>query len=330
MVLYHKSCERKHIIVLSLWQIERIVYDMKEYESCRLCPRLCGVNRAAGQKGVCGADARLMVARVALHFWEEPCISGENGSGTVFFSHCPLHCVYCQNAEISEGRAGVEIQAERLSRIFMELREQGAANINLVTPTHYVPHIAYAVHAAKKQGLDIPVVYNCGGYESVQALKLLEGCVDVWLTDFKYMDGVLAKRYSRAQDYPHTAQAALAEMVRQTGHPDFDGAGMMRRGVIVRHLLLPGCLADAKEVVRYLYQTYRDDIFISLMNQYTPVHKERLPTALRRGVTDAEYEELVDFALALGVENGFVQEGVTAEESFIPPFDLTGVQSKQK
>lgn len=303
---------------------------MKEYESCRLCPRLCGANRAAGQKGACGADARLIVARAALHFWEEPCISGERGSGTVFFSHCPLHCIYCQNAEISGGRAGVEIKAERLTRIFMELRAQGAANINLVTPTHYVPHIAQAVRAAKKQGLDIPMVYNCSGYESVRALKLLEGCVDVWLTDFKYMDGALAKRYSCAQNYPETAKAALAEMVRQAGGTDFDEADMMRRGVIVRHLLLPDCLEDAKEVVRYLHQTYGNDIYISLMNQYTPVRGAQLPAALRRRVTDAEYEALVDFALALGVENGFVQEGGTAKESFIPPFDLAGVQSKQK
>jgi len=301
---------------------------MKEYENCRLCPRECGADRAAGEKGACGADSRLVVARAALHFWEEPCISGEAGSGTVFFSHCPLRCVYCQNAEISGGQAGAGITPDRLAEIFMELQAQGAANVNLVTPTHYVPHIAEALRTAKDGGLHIPVVYNCGGYESVRALRLLEGLVDVWLTDFKYMDGGLAGRYSHAENYPDAAKDALAEMARQTGGAVFDDRGIMRRGIIVRHLLLPGALEDSKAVVGYLFKTYGDQIFLSLMNQYTPVHAERLPRELRRKVTDGEYEELVGYAVDLGVDNGFIQEGGTAEESFIPPFDLTGVLKK--
>lgn len=301
---------------------------MKEYENCRLCPRECGADRAAGEKGACGADNRLVVARAALHFWEEPCISGEAGSGTVFFSHCPLRCVYCQNAEISGGQAGIEITPGRLAEIFMELQGQGAANVNLVTPTHYVPHIAEALRTAKGGGLHIPAVYNCGGYESVRALRLLEGLVDVWLTDFKYMDGELAGCYSHAENYPAAAKDALAEMARQTGEAVFDDRGIMRRGIIVRHLLLPGGLEDSKAVVRYLFETYGDRIFLSLMNQYTPVHAERLPRELRRKVTEGEYEELVGYAVDLGVNNGFIQEGGTAEESFIPPFDLTGVLKK--
>lgn len=292
---------------------------------CRLCPHACGADRTAGQKGSCGAGAELKVARAALHFWEEPCISGETGSGTVFFSHCPLHCVYCQNAEISNGQAGAEITIERLAQIFLELQEQGAANINLVTPTHYVPPIIEALKMAKETGLKIPVVYNCGGYESVHALRLLEGHVDVWLTDFKYMDGARAQTYSHAENYPRAAKLALREMVRQAGEAVFEEKGMMQRGVIVRHLLLPDALEDAKAVVRYLFETYGDKIYLSLMNQYTPVQQERLPRELLRRVSDAEYDEWVDYAIMLGLNNGFVQEGNTAEESFIPPFDLTGV-----
>lgn len=296
---------------------------------CRLCPRACGVDRTAGQKGICGAGTELKVARAALHLWEEPCISGDTGSGTVFFSHCPLHCVYCQNAEISEGQAGAKITVKRLKEIFLELQEENAANINLVTPTHYVPHIIAALRTAKEAGLNIPIVYNCGGYESVHALRLLEGYVDVWLTDFKYMDGALAKKYSSAEDYPRMAKLALREMVRQSGDAVFNEIGMMQKGVIVRHLLLPGCLEDSKMVVRYLYDTYGDQIYLSLMNQYTPMLKGRQPKELRRRVSDEEYEQLIDYAIDLGLQNGFVQEGGTAEESFVPPFDLTGVVKEQ-
>lgn len=292
---------------------------------CRLCPHACGADRTAGETGICGADARLKVARAALHFWEEPCISGTVGSGTVFFSYCPLHCVYCQNAEISGGQAGAEVSTGRLADIFLELQGQGAANINLVTPTHYIPHIIEALARATERGLALPIVYNCSGYEGVEALRRLDGLVDIYLTDFKYMDVSLARRYSRAADYPLAAKRALREMVRQAGEAEFDGKGLMRRGVIVRHLLLPGCLEDSRAVVRYLYETYGNKIWLSLMSQYTPVCKERLPEELRRHVRTEEYDALVDFAVGLGIENGFLQEGEAAGESFIPPFDLTGV-----
>ncbi|WP_330598777.1 radical SAM protein [Christensenella tenuis] len=292
---------------------------------CRLCPHACGADRTAGEKGKCGAGAQLKVARAALHFWEEPCISGAVGSGTVFFSHCPLHCVYCQNAGISSGKAGAGITTGRLADIFLELQEQGAANINLVTPTHYVPHIIEALARAKERGLTLPIVYNCSGYEGVEALRLLAGMVDIYLMDFKYMDASIARRYSHAAGYPLAAKRALREMVRQAGDAEFDEKGLMRRGVIVRHLLLPGCLEDSRAVVRYLYETYGNRIWLSLMSQYTPVCKERLPEELRRQVRAEEYDALVDFAVSLGIENGFIQEGKAADESFIPPFDLTGI-----
>ncbi len=290
-----------------------------------MCPRACGVDRTEGKKGICGAGAELKLARAALHFWEEPCISGKNGSGTVFFSYCPLGCVYCQNIEISTGQAGIQVTAYRLAEIFLELQERGAHNINLVTPTHYVPHIIGALKNAKKQGLTIPVVYNGSGYEAMQTLRLVDGLVDIYLTDFKYMDCEIAERYSHAPDYARVAKSALNEMVRQAGEAAFGKDGMMQRGVIVRHLLLPGHLKDSKNVVRYVYETYGDTVFLSLMSQYTPMQAERLPEGLRVTVAKEDYEELVDFALDLGVVNGFLQEGEAASESFIPPFDLTGV-----
>lgn len=293
---------------------------------CTLCPRACGADRTAGQKGYCGVSGTTVrAARAALHMWEEPCISGKHGSGTVFFSGCPLRCVYCQNRDIARAGAGKEITEERLSEIFLELQGKGAANINLVTPTHYTPQIVRAVEYARKKGLLIPIVYNCSGYESVETLRLLEGIVDVYLTDFKYMETESAARYSHAPDYPDVAKAALTEMFRQQPAPEFDESGMMRRGVIVRHLLLPGHLKNAKAVVKYVYEIYGKQVYLSLMNQYTPMPDMEQWPELNRKVTKREYERLVEFALELGVENGFIQEGKTAEESFIPPFDCEGV-----
>ena len=296
-------------------------------KKCMLCPRKCGADRLHGKTGVCGANARIKVARAALHFWEEPCISGTMGSGTVFFSYCPLHCVYCQNQPISSGAAGMEIETGRLTEIFLELQEQGAHNINLVTPTQYTPQILRALKNAKEQGLSVPIIYNCGGYEDVHTLAMLRGIVDVYLTDFKYMDAGIAKRYSGVPDYFCRAKEALAEMAEQAGKAVFDEDGLMQNGVVVRVLLLPGCLADAQNIVRYVYETYGDDIYLSLMSQYTPMEENaRMPRELRRTVTRQEYDALVDFAIDLGVENGFVQDGEAAQESFIPHFDLTGVQ----
>lgn len=295
-------------------------------EKCTLCPRNCRAERNSGKAGVCGvAGEGIVLARAALHMWEEPCISGENGSGAVFFAGCPLRCVYCQNYNIAHAETGKRVTKERLAEIFLELQAKRAANINLVTPTHYTPEIIWAVQQARKQGLSIPIVYNCSGYEKVETLRMLEGIADIYLTDFKYMEKETAARYSKAPDYPAAAKAALREMVRQTGVTEFDGNGMMQRGVIVRHLLLPNHLKNAKAVVKYVYETYGNQVYLSLMNQYTPLPQVREWPELARRVTKREYGRLVDYALSLGVEHGFIQEGRTAEESFIPAFDCEGV-----
>lgn len=298
----------------------------EEYRCCRLCPRNCGADRRSGAYGACGMGAEITAARAALHFWEEPCISGKEGSGTVFFSGCPLGCVFCQNREISKEHAGRTISPGRLAEIFLELQEQKANNINLVTAVHYVPSVVSALETARDQGLHIPVVYNSSGYESVRTLKMLEGFVDIWLPDFKYFDPEPAARYSRCPDYPERAKEALAEMVRQAGTPVFDERGLMKRGVIVRHLLLPGQAGNAKRVIRYLHETYGNDIYISIMNQYTPMPGigEKYP-ALESRVSPEEYERILDFAERIGVENGFRQEGGTIGESYIPAFDLQGL-----
>lgn len=295
------------------------------YDNCKLCPRNCGVRRSDGIRGYCRADDELLVARAALHMWEEPCISGENGSGTVFFSGCSLGCVYCQNHNIAKGLSGKIISAKRLSEIFLELQEKNAHNINLVTPTHYVPHVAEAVELSKLNGLNIPVVYNTSGYEKISTLKMLDGIVDIYLPDFKYLDKNIAKRYSNCEDYATYAKKALKEMVRQTNEPEFNEEGIMTRGVIVRHMMLPGCLEDSKNIVKYLYETYKNHIYMSIMNQYTPLpHVSEFPE-INKKIDETDYEELIDFAVELGVENGFVQDGETQSESFIPEFDGEGV-----
>lgn len=299
--------------------------NMNKYENCLLCPRKCGINRRTGQTGVCGVSSEIKVARAALHYWEEPCISGKRGSGAVFFSGCSLHCVFCQNREISDGKEGKVISKERLSDIFMELAGKGANNINLVTPGQYIPDIVWAVNDAKSRGMKLPIIYNTSGYENVTELKLLEGIVDVYLPDFKYMDSTLSARYSRAKDYPSVAKQALSEMVRQ--QPDVvidDSTGLIQKGVIVRQLLLPGHVNDAKAVLKYLYDTYHDHVYISMMSQFTPIALKDYPE-INRTVTRREYERLVDYALKIGITNAFIQEGDVAKDSFIPAFDCEGV-----
>lgn len=299
--------------------------NMNKYENCLLCPRKCGINRSTGQTGVCGVSSEIKVARAALHYWEEPCISGKRGSGAVFFSGCSLHCVFCQNREISDGKVGKVISKERLSDIFMELADKGANNINLVTPGQYIPDIVWAVNDAKSRGMKLPIIYNTSGYENVTDLKLLEGIVDVYLPDFKYMDSTLSARYSRAKDYPSVAKKALSEMVRQ--QPDVvidDATGLIQKGVIVRQLLLPGHVNDAKAVLKYLYDTYHDHVYISMMSQFTPIALKDYPE-INRTVTRREYERLVDYALEIGITNAFIQEGDVAKDSFIPAFDCEGV-----
>ena len=292
---------------------------------CNLCPRECNVDRGLGKTGFCKVPNHIKVARAALHFWEEPCISGEEGSGTVFFSGCNLRCVYCQNRKIAEGVYGKIITVDRLAAIFLDLQKQGANNINLVTPSHYVLQIVKALNLAKEQGLLIPVVYNSSAYESVETLKKLEGYVDVYLPDFKYMDEELGRKYSNAGNYSEIAKKAIDEMVRQVGNAQFDSRGILKKGVVVRHLVLPGYTADSKEIIKYLYDTYGNSIYISIMSQFTPILGLENYPELQRKLTEKEYDEVVDFAIELGVENGFIQEGDVAKESFIPDFDGQGV-----
>jgi len=265
------------------------------------------------------------LARAALHYWEEPCISGKEGSGTVFFSGCTLQCVFCQNHQIADGTVGRPVTEKRLTEIFLELQKKGANNINLVTPGHFLDTVIPAIQAAKREGLTIPVVYNTGGYEKPESLKKLSGLVDIWLPDMKYRSGKLAKRYSYAEDYPKWAALALEEMVRQVNAPIFDKRGMMRRGVIVRHLVLPGYVSDSKDVLEFLWDHFGNQIYISILSQYTPlVDAEKFPELCRR-VTEGEYREVVDYARFLGIKQAYIQESECAEESFIPDFDYQGL-----
>ena len=298
---------------------------------CRLCPRACGADRAAGQTGYCGADDRLMVARAALHHWEEPCLSGApddtRGSGTVFFSGCALRCCYCQNYPISQEGVGKAITVERLAEIFLRLQRDGARNINLVTATQYLPQVRRALDLARADGLALPIVYNTGGYETVAAVKALTGYVDIWLTDFKYADPALADRLSAAPDYPAVAEAALRQMLLQTGAPVYDKEGFLQRGVIVRHLALPGCVLDSRAVLAtlaHLQQETGIPFVPSLMSQFTPFYKAA-EHGLGRRITTYEYRQVIDEAIRLGLTDGYMQEKSSAREEYTPPFDLEGV-----
>ena len=271
-------------------------------------------------------DGTIYLARAALHMWEEPCISGTKGSGAVFFSGCGLRCCFCQNHDIAIGSRGLAVSVERIGEIFLELKEKGAANINLVTGAHYVPQIIEALKLARMQGMDLPVVYNSSGYEKLETLKLLEGYVDIYLPDLKYMEPDLAQKFSHAPDYVERAKAAIKEMVRQSGSCQFGEDGYIRRGTIVRHLILPGHTKNSRKVLRYLHETYGEEIYISIMNQYTPVRDFGEFKELNRKVTKREYEKVLDTAVEMGIQNGFIQEGETASESFIPEFDYEGVE----
>lgn len=294
----------------------------REYEFCKLCSRLCSVNRTIGEVGACKSSDKVKIARAALHYWEEPCISGVRGSGTIFFSGCSLSCVYCQNSKISKQSFGTEISDERLAEIMLELQEKGAHNINLVTPTHFAPSIKNAAILAKDMGLKLPIVYNTSSYDTKETLISLEGIVDVYLADYKYFKKESAKLYSNAENYPEAALQAIDEMVRQKPKPKFLG-DMMTSGVIIRILELPCHVAEAKLSLSRLYKRYGDDVYFSLMNQYTP--QELSPYPINRPVTHEEYHSLLDYAERLGIKNAFVQEGGTASESFIPEFNNEGV-----
>ena len=295
---------------------------LDKYKECTLCARACKVNRALGEIGYCRSSTDVSVARAALHHWEEPIISGTRGSGTIFFCGCSLGCVYCQNSEISRGKSGKEVSIDRLAEIMIELQAKGAHNINLVTPTHYAPSIIEAVGKAREDGLSIPIAYNTSSYDSPETIEALNGSVDIYLADLKYHLSSTAKKYSAAENYPEAAKAAIEKMVLQRGSVRLEN-GLLSSGVIVRILLLPGHLAEAKLCCSYLLDKYGDDIYVSLMSQYTPMPDMKAP--LNRRVTVREYEELCEYALKKGLKNGFMQEKCSAEEAFIPSFDCTGV-----
>ena len=292
---------------------------MNELDKCMLCPRNCKVNRNKGELGFCKEGNKIRIARYSLHMWEEPIISGTNGSGTIFFSGCNLNCIYCQNYQISEEHKGREITLEEFSNICLKLQKSGANNINIVTGTHFIPLIRDGLLIAKKNGLTIPVVYNTSSYENVEALKLLDGIVDIYLPDLKYYDNLLGEKYSKCKDYFKYATLAIEEMIRQVGSPVIKD-NIMKKGVIVRHLLLPNHLDDSKKIIKYLSK-YNNKIYISIMNQYTPVRNLDYPN-LNTSVSKEDYDELVNYAYDLGIRQAFIQEGNTVKESFIPDFNI--------
>lgn len=297
---------------------------MLSIEKCVLCPRACGVNRYE-RAGFCGAGAMARVALVSLHPWEEPCLVGAKGAGTVFFSYCNLRCCFCQNHEISHGGSGIEVTDERLAEIFIEQQRRGAATLDLVTPTHYVPQIVHALDLARAAGFHLPVVYNSSAYESVDIIRALAGYVDIYLPDLKYFSAEAAGEYSQAADYFPIASRAIMEMYAQVGKAQLDEGGAMTRGVLVRHMVLPGHRHDSMAVVRWLWETFGDNIYLSLMSQYTPMYRATEHKKINRRLTTFEYESVVDLAVELGIEHCFVQERRAASEEYVPLFDGRGV-----
>lgn len=290
--------------------------------NCNLCYRNCNVDRENGELGFCNSSSSLKIAKVSLYHWEEPCISGINGSGTVFFSNCNLKCVFCQNYTISTNGIGKEISIHRLSEIFLEQQEKGAHNINLVTPTHFVPQIIESLKLAKSNGLKIPIVYNTNSYENVETIKSLKGYIDIYLPDLKYYNDKYAIKYSSAPNYFNQASKVIEEMFSQVGEAKFDDKGLMTKGLIVRHLMLPSLLFDSKKIIDYLYNTFGDSIYISIMNQYTPTHNASKYPEINKHLNPKHYESLINYCISLGIKNSFIQEQGTAKESFIPDFDL--------
>jgi putative pyruvate formate lyase activating enzyme len=300
-------------------------HPLEMLKKCNLCPRKCYVNRLDGELGFCNASKDVKIAKVSLHMWEEPCISGMAGSGTVFFSNCNLRCVFCQNHEISHEDTGKTVSINRLSEIFLEQQQRGALNINLVTPTHYVPQIIEALKLSKSKGLNIPILYNSNGYENIDTIKALKGFIDVYLPDLKYYKDKYALKYSISPNYFSTARLAISEMVSQVGEAKFDDNGIIQKGVIIRHLMLPGLLFDSKKVIDFIYTTFGDCVYISLMNQYTPMHKANKYPEINKPLNPNHYDTLIDYCLSLGITNCFIQEGETSSTAFVPDFDLSGV-----
>lgn len=295
-------------------------------DECTLCHRNCKVNRNDNKVGFCNASNKIKIARAALHHWEEPPISKDHGSGTVFFSYCNFNCVFCQNHEISQEYNGMEVSIERLSEIFLDLQKQGANNINLVTPTHYVPQIIEALKISKLNGLNIPILYNTNSYDSIETIRSLNGYIDVYLPDFKYFNDKYAFKYSNAKDYASNALEVIDEMLNQVGTPKFNSKNCITKGVIVRHLMLPGLLFDSKKIIDLLYDRYKHNIYISLMNQYIPMFRACNYPEINKPLNPKHYDSLVNYALELGIKNGFIQDEGSNTSDFIPRFNLEGVE----
>ena len=293
-------------------------------KSCYLCPRKCAINRLNGILGYCNAGLNVRVAKAMLHTWEEPCISTGKGSGTVFFSNCNLSCVFCQNYDISQGHKGMDISIDRLVDIYLELQDKGASNINLVSPTHYVPQIIESLSLAKGKGLKLPIIYNSNGYENVKTLRYLNGYIDIYLPDIKYYSNKFAVKYSNVKDYFKHASSAVLEMFSQVGSPVFEG-NAIKRGLIIRHLLLPGLLSESKKILDWITESLPKSVYVSLMSQYTPVYKAGSFPEINRKVSQKSYEWLVDYFLSLGLENGFMQEMDSADTIYTPEFNFDGV-----
>ncbi|WP_459836591.1 radical SAM protein [Clostridium carnis] len=294
-------------------------------DSCSLCIRNCNVNRNKNNLGFCNSSSTIKVARADLHHWEEPCISGTKGSGTVFFSNCNLKCVFCQNYVISTDGNGKEISIDRLKEIFLELQNKGAHNINLVTPTHYVPQIIESLKLAKKEGLVIPIVYNTNGYDSLETIKALNGFIDVYLPDFKYMSDKYSTKYSKAPNYSKNVLEIINEMISQVGISKFNNDGLIEKGVIIRHLMLPSLLFDSKKVIDSIYTSFKDTVYISLMNQYTPMNQVSIYPEINKPLNPKHYDSLISYALDLGIKNGFIQEDGTNSKTYVPSFKNEGV-----
>lgn len=295
-----------------------------ELKSCTICPRMCSIDRNTST-GYCGAGNQIRLAKACLHNWEEPCISGTKGSGTIFFSNCNMGCVFCQNYDISQEGYGKEVSTERLAQIMLSLQNQNAHNINLVSPTPYIYHIKEAVTLAKNNGLVIPVIYNSNAYESPEALHLLEGLVDIYLPDLKYFDDKYSIKYSQAPGYFEHATKAIIEMYRQTGTPVFDDRGMLKRGLMIRHMMLPGLLFDSKKIVDWVLEYLPKEVYLNIMCQYTPMYNSKDYPEINRKLNPAHYESLMDYAVSQGLENGFMQDPESATDEFTPVFDLSGL-----
>lgn len=294
-------------------------------KACTLCPNSCKANRLNNENGICGASKHVRAAKAFLHKWEEPCISGDKGSGTIFFSGCTMKCVYCQNYRISQEMHGKNISTNRLSEVFLELQNMGAHNINLVSPTPYVLHIVEAVALSRKAGLHIPIIYNTNGYETIETIRLLRGTIDIYLPDLKYFFDSTSTKYSSCKNYFSFASKAILEMVAQVGFPEFDENGILMRGVLIRHMLLPGMFEESKEILKWIKGNIGDKVYISLMSQYTPMYKAKELYDLNKKIEEVEYENLIDYFFEIGLENGFVQENDSSDECYVPDFDLSGI-----